>query len=279
MRLVVERLGLLLCIWICSVPPAHAANCVYFGDDIPALTLSLGANNLYNNLSVDLAIATNRVTALKLFYASGGQQYAVDLPPVSVTPPNQTYTVTNIKTTTTFIVVGKRGTSATVCTLSVPYNIPVDNQAGPPNTECPQGHAFAGWGPGWQGTGYPTNYCVRVLPPYDTTNYPDYRGDVAPPYGHACKAGGYFVGDFGNGSPMTCRTDNWTASNPITNSTTFGAGPGHNCNPYGVPGKVSFLVAIHPGPNYQCATRSLEILGDPAADQTAAANANTYAHS
>src|ERR1700735_3996810 len=87
MRLVVERLGLLLCIWICSVPPAHAANCVYFGDDIPALTLSLGANNLYNNLSVDLAIATNRVTALKLFYASGGQQYAVDLPPVSVTPP------------------------------------------------------------------------------------------------------------------------------------------------------------------------------------------------
>ena len=279
MRLIAERLGILLCILMCSVPRAHAANCVYFGNDIPAATLDLGKNNLYSNLSIDLAIATNRVTAMKLFYASGGQQYAVDLPPVSVTPPNQTYTVTNIKTTTTFTMVAKRGTSATVCTLTVPYNIPADDQAVPPNTECSQGHAFAGWGPSWQGSGQPTNYCVRVMPPYDTTSYPDYKSNFNPPFSHACSAGGYFAGDFGNGDPIYCRTDNWNASNPITNSTTFGAGAGHNCNPYGVAGKVSFLVASIPGPNYQCATRSLEIVGDPAADLIAVTSANTYAHS
>jgi hypothetical protein len=184
-----RSLGLASYLLICFVSCAHASTCTYFGDDIPAATLDVGTNNLYTNLSIDLSIATNRVNLLKLFYAAGGQQYAIDLPPVSVTPPTQTHNASNITTTTTFILVAKRDTSGTICTLTVPYNIPADTQAVPDDQECSQGHAFAGWGPNYPGTQYPTNYCVRVLPPYDTASYPDYKSTLVPPYGHACSPG------------------------------------------------------------------------------------------
>jgi hypothetical protein len=255
--------------------PAKADNCTYSGTDVPAATFALGANNIYNNTSVDLAIGTNRVEALKLFYASGGQQFAIVLPPASTTPPNQTYTVPNLRTSTTFILVAKRGSSAAICTLTVQYFIQSSSVTTvPAGQDCPQGYAINGWGSGYPGTNVLATLCIRVVPNYDTTTYPD-----TPPgtFGSnkTCEPSGYMVNWSGGAS--VCRYDNTASTNGYTTLGTFLTAARNNCTQFAPPNAVSFIVSLQQP--FVCAWRHTEMVGSAADDQTAAQNAQTYASS
>lgn len=259
-------------ILLCVVSQARASSCTSSGNDIPAADIALGADNLNQNGSLDLLISANRASALRMFYTVSGHQFAVTLPPESLHPPTQTSSIQGIKATTTFIVVAKRNGGATVCSLTVPFNLPTNTTFVSQGQLCPQGYAWSGFG---GSAGPRSTICVRVAPAFDNGN-PEFDPTFDPSTGmRVCDKSGFFVSVQDNGQNLKCRSDSWSAINPISNLETIQ----RDCKAFAVPGKVRFSVGIQlvGGLPLRCGSRLLQIPEDPSATAQTQAAANAFA--
>lgn len=277
LRLIRPTLLLGAALLLCVVGQARASSCTSSGDDIPSADIQIGTDNLNQNSSVDLLISANRATALRLFYTVNAQQFSVPLPPEPIHPPTQTFTAQSIRTTTTFIVVAKRNSSATICTLTVPWSLPVDVKYLPAGASCPQQYAVGGW------DGQGRVMCARMVPEYDTSSSPEF--DPVPSLNmHVCGNGAYFLSPPNfvaapNFSWGKCITDGWSSTNPVINADViqFPA----NCNPFFYPDRIRILIGVSSGGApvlLGCGYRLRQLPEDLAAQQQTQAAANVFAN-
>jgi hypothetical protein len=277
MRLIHRLLILVAC--ITTIVPVYAVNCTYTGDGPPAADLAVLNDHLQQDLSLDLQVSSSNATAIRLFYTANGQQHAVELPPVSLTPPTQRYTIHDLKVTTTLFLVVKHDSSSAFCELTVPFMIPVDRRVVQQQQECPSGYAIGGY----QGNG--NIGCVRVVPTYLSSPPTDFEPNKNPPgnYGVSSlcdRTASYYVIWMRAANPVfgpLCRQDDFNAVDPFSPPTPYNATPREGF-PYGDPGMVRVLVGERiGGPNYLFISRPLQIPTDAGGTEIARRAAYDYA--
>lgn len=282
MKLICQLLTAIAC--IATAIPTYAVNCSYTGGNPPAADIAILADHLQQDLSLDLQISSNNATAIRLFYVLNNQQQAVELPPVSLTPPAQQYTVHNIKVTTTFFLVVKHGASSAFCELTVPYTIPTDIKVVSQQQECPAGYAIGGYR-GHNAIGA-TIACVRVVPTYFSSPPTDFEPNKNPPSNFGVnslcdKTVSYYVVWMRASNPVfgpLCRQDDFNTVDPFSATSAYNSIPSENF-PYGDPGKVRVIVGERfVGPaNFLYISRPLQIPADVVGTESARHAAQNYA--
>lgn len=281
-RLICQTLTAIAC--MTTAIPTYAVDCSYSGDSPPAADIAVLADHLQQDTSLDLQISSNNATAIRLFYVTNNQQHAIELPPVSLTPPTQRYTAHDIKVTTTFFLVVKHDTSSAFCALTVPFTIPVDTKVVTQQQECPAGYAIGGY-KGQNSVGS-TIACVRVVPTYFSSPPSDFEPNKHPPgtfgVNSLCdRTPAYYVIWMRASNPVfgpLCRQDDFNAVDPFSAPISYNSIPKEGF-PYGEPGKVRVIVGERiAGPfNFLYISRPLQIPSDVAGTENARHAAQAYA--